>query len=1190
VVLYLKEGANLHFKSLELFGFKSFANKTELNFEPGVTAIVGPNGCGKSNISDSIKWVLGETSAREVRGNKMEDVIFSGTDGKEALGFAEVSLTIVNQPKILPTEFDEVTITRRVFRSGESEYFINKSPVRLKDINELFMGTGIGTSTYSLMEQGRIAELLDSRPEERRYVFEEAAGITRYKAKKKEALRKLEQTEANLLRVSDVITEVRRQINSIERQANKARKYKEDFEKLKEMEVVSAANEFRKIKSEEGSIYSDRDSLKAKEDEINATISGLDEKLASLRADLDKVDHRLSEAKANVVNIEGQIERNRDKISYNSERSGELNSRISGLERDLVTSRDRLSNLEAEVARLNLESGQFKANEENMKAQIEERTANLDSVAETVKTCQQNIEKAKLYIVDIAQGQTRVHNELTKMVAHTQHLSARQRRIEVEKRKVEEERASFNQKLGDLVVFVEKIGKDIEELNWKKAQAEGNLSSLDEDITKLEVDQQSLSSELTTAQSRLSFLEDLKAKYEGFSLGVKTVLKEIERGSGVSEGVVGVVADLIEPFQGYDGVVEAALGDMVQAVIVKDKDTAKRLIKFLDEGSLGRATFIPLEGLRRPENTSDIINYIKVSEAVKPAFEYMLRNTCLADDLDAAFVNAAERQEGMRFITRNGEVVEKGYSAGGKVPKAEGFSLIGRDAKIKELRISIENLKAKTESAAKDLSDKKLSRDMLEEEAKTTAELIHKIQIDNANKISEKSSLEEAISKLGDEESLLNLELGEVKSEIDTYAVKEEEMKKELAVMNDEDSKVQDTIKSNQEMITSKLKEREDTIVLITQLKTELDMLKDKETSVINALSMMARSLEDERSGFFAKEREAEDSKGRISELLVESEELSKRNEELVSSRTSAESDSQKIVDERKTASDAIAHVEGEVREAQKSINDLSGRMHVLEVKTTEFGFKKSSIKDRLQQVYKVEADLEQVVVPEGMDWDETNGKMETLREKLEGMGPVNLVAIEEHQELQERFTFLTTQQQDLVAAKDDLHKAINKLNRTTREMFLETFQKIQAEFRDMFRLLFGGGDAELLLIDQEDILESGIEIIARPPGKKPQTISLLSGGERSMTAIALLFSIFKVKPSPFCVMDEMDAALDEANIDRFCRVLKDFVKTSQFIMITHNKKTISVADVMYGITMEESGVSKIVSVKFSQDLEAKTA
>jgi len=1190
VVLFSKEGANLHFKSLELFGFKSFANKTELNFEPGVTAIVGPNGCGKSNISDAIKWVLGETSAREVRGNKMEDVIFSGTDGKEALGFAEVSLTIVNQPKILPTEYDEVTITRRVFRSGESEYFINKSPVRLKDINELFMGTGIGTSTYSLMEQGRIAELLDSRPEERRYVFEEAAGITRYKAKKKEALRKLEQTEANLLRVSDVITEVKRQINSIERQANKARKYKEDFEKLKDMEVVSAANEFRKIKSEEGSIYSDRDGLKAKENELNAVISELDLKLASLRSDLDKVDHRLSEAKANVVNIEGQIERNKDRITYNSERSNELNARISALDRDLVSSRERLANVEAEVARLNLESGQFKSNEENKKAEIGQKTAYLDSIAETVRTCQENIEKAKLYIVDIAQGQTRVHNELTKMVAHTQHLGARQRRIEVEKRKVEEERSSFNQKLGDLVVFVEKIGKDIEELNWKKAQAEGNLSSLDEDIANLETGLQVLNSELTTAQSRLTFLEDLKAKYEGFSLGVKTVLKEIERGSGVSEGVVGVVADLIEPFQGYDSAVEAALGDMVQAVIVKDRDTARKLIKFLDEGSLGRAAFIPLEGLRRQDTSSDILNFLKVNEAARPAVEYLLRNACLAEDLDSALASAAERQDGMRFITKNGEVVERGYSAGGKVPKAEGFSLIGRDAKIKELRISIENLKARTEAAAAELSEKEHSRDLLEADAKMTAEQIHKIQIDNANKISEKASLEEAINKLGDEESLLNLELGEVKSEIDTYAVKEEELKKELATLNDEDSKVQETIKGNQDAITGKLKEREDTLVLITQLKTELEMLKDKETSVINALTMMSRSLEDERSGYFAKERELEDSKGRISELVAESEGLSKKNEELVGSRSAAEADSQKILDERRSVSEAISHVEAEAREAQKSINELSGRIHTLEVKTTEFSYKRSSIKDRLQQVYKVESDLEQVVVPEEINWDETNEKMEALRAKLEGMGPVNLVAIEEHQELQERFTFLTTQQQDLLAAKDDLHKAINKLNRTTREMFLETFQKIQVEFRDMFRLLFGGGDAELLLIDQEDILESGIEIIARPPGKKPQTISLLSGGERSMTAIALLFSIFKVKPSPFCVMDEMDAALDEANIDRFCRVLRDFVKTSQFIMITHNKKTISVADVMYGITMEESGVSKIVSVKFSQELEAKTA
>ena len=1180
----------MHFKNLELFGFKSFANKTELNFEPGVKAIVGPNGCGKSNVSDAIKWVLGETSAREIRGTKMEDVIFSGTDGKEALGFAEVSLTIINQPKILPTEYDEVTITRRVFRSGESEYFINKTPVRLKDINELLMGTGIGTSTYSLMEQGRIAELLDSRPEERRYVFEEAAGITKYKVKKREALRKLEQTEANLLRVSDVITEVKRQINSIERQANKARKYKEDFEKLKEMEVWTAANEFRKIRQEEGGISSDRNSLAAKGSELNSIISELDSKLSSLRNDLAKVDQRLSDAKANVVNMEGQVERNRDRISYNSERSGELNARISSLEKDIDSNRERLSNLENEVDRLNSEVGLFKSNEEGKKREIEEKTKYLDAIAEAVKTCQQNIEKAKLYVVDIAQGQTRVHNELTKLVAHTQHLGARQRRIEVEKRKVGEERAAFGQKLGDLVIFVEKISKDIENLNWKKAQAEGNLSTLGEEIVNLEAEFQGLGSELTTSQSRLTFLEDLKAKYEGFSLGVKTVLKEAEKGSQVSQGVIGVVADLIEPFQGYDGAVEAALGDLVQAVVVKDRETAKRLIKFLDEGSLGRATFIPLEGISRSETKTDILNYIKTDESIRSVLGYLLRDTYIAGDLESAFSSIAGREDHVRFITKNGEVVEKGLSAGGKVPKIEGFGLIGRDAKIKELKITIENLKAKSEALEDGLQEKKQLRDSLQTETKTMAEDIHKIQIDNANKISEKASLEEAINKINEEESLLNLELGEANSEIETYVTKEEELKKELASLDDEDAKVQETIKSSQDTITMKLKEREDTLVLITQLKTELDMLKDKEVSVVNALSMMARSLEDERGGLVSKEKEIDDSKARISELVVESEQLAKRNEELVCARVSAESDSQKIFGERKAISDSITQVENEVRDSQKAFNELSGRLHTLEVKTTEFNYKKNSLRDRLVQVYKFEADLEGVVIPEEINWDETNEKTEALRSKLEGMGAVNLVAIEEHQELQERHTFLTTQQQDLLLAKDDLHKAINKLNRTTREMFLETFQKIQVEFRDMFRLLFGGGDAELLLIDQEDILESGIEIIARPPGKKPQSISLLSGGERSMTAIALLFSIFKIKPSPFCVMDEMDAALDEANIDRFCGVLKDFVKTSQFIIITHNKKTISVADVMYGITMEESGVSKIVSVKFSEELEAKTA
>lgn len=1180
----------MHFKNLELFGFKSFADKTELDFEPGVTAIVGPNGCGKSNIADAIKWVLGENSARELRGLRMEDIIFNGTDGKDALGFAEVSLIISNQPKILPIEYDEVTISRRVFRSGESEFFINKTPVRLKDIAELFMGTGIGTTTYSLMEQGKIDQILDSRPEERRYVFEEAAGITKYKAKKKEALRKLEQTEANLLRINDVITEVKRQINSIERQANKARRYKEEFEKLKELEVLAASQEYRRVDEDENSISSDRDSLTAQENGLASTMDEFNSRLDSLREELSRVDIRFSDAKANVVNIEGQMERNKDKVLYNYERVSELNSRITNLEKEIDANRARITNLECEADKLNAETNSFRANEEKKKAELDEKIKCLDMIAQVVKTSHENIEKAKAYVVDVAQGQVKARNEITKLIANIQNLSARQRRMEVEKGKVDEERGTFNLKSKELNGALESISKVIEGLNWKKAQAEGNLSSLDEEVSNLQTQAQNLNTESTNACSRLAILEDLKTRYEGFFLGVKSVLKEVEKGSPISDGAIGVLADLIEPFQGYDAAVEAALGDNVQAIIVKDKEVTKRLIKFLRENSLGRATFIPLDGLTKGTKRGDILNYIKAGESIKPVLEYLLGDTHLAEDLESAFNTITKKDRNSRLVTKNAEVVERGLAIGGTIPKAEGFSLIGREAKIKELKIQIEVFKKRQAALDKEIKEKVEQGDALQLEAKSIADEIHKIQIEHANKMSEKTSVDEAIRKLNEEESLLNLELDEVKSEIETLTAKEVELKKELASLDEEDIKVQETIKANQETIALKAKEREEVLVQITQMKTELSLLTDKEESVLKALNMMTRSLEDERVSLTAKESQTEESRAKILELNSESEGLAKKNELFVANKARLKEDSQKILSERKTVTDSITQLEAQIKDTQKKLDELREQAHSLNVKSTEHNYKKASLRDRLQQVYKVDLDLEKIAIPQGINWDETNEKIEALRSKLEQMGPVNLVAIEEHQELQERYNFLTTQQQDLLNAKEDLHKAINKINRTTRELFMETFQKIQVEFRDMFRLLFGGGDAELLLIDQSDILESGIEIIARPPGKKPQSISLLSGGERSLTAIALLFAIFKVKPSPFCVLDEIDAALDEANIDRFCRILKEFVKDSQFIIITHNKKTISIADVMYGITMEESGVSKIVSVKFAEAIEAKMA
>ncbi|MFH0772306.1 MAG: chromosome segregation protein SMC [Candidatus Omnitrophota bacterium] len=1179
----------MHFKSLELFGFKSFANKTELNFEPGVTAIVGPNGCGKSNISDAIKWVLGETSAREVRGIRMEDVIFNGTDGKEALGFAEVSLTISNQPRILPTEYDEVTITRRVFRSGESEYFLNKSPVRLKDIAELFMGTGIGTSTYSLMEQGRIDQLLDSRPEERRHVFEEAAGITRYKSKKKEALRKLEQTEANLLRVSDVITEVKRQINSIERQANKARRYKEDFDRLKEMEILFSAREFRQIKDEEGGIFSDKDGLSAKEAESTSIMADLNLRLISLREDLSGIDHCFSDFKANLVDIEGQIQRNGDKQSYNFERISELNLRIVGLEKEIAANRLRALELEGEVSRLSLEAGSFKTNEERRKIEIEEKTIYLDTIAELIKACQLNIEKAKISVVDVAQGQSRVKNELTKLVANIQHLSARQRRIEVEKRKTEEESGSFFDKARELTGVVENASRAIEELNQNKARSEASLGSLENEISGLDGESKNLDSEIMSAESKLNFLEELKAKHEGFSLGVKSILGEAQKGAAVCEGVVGVLADLIEPIQGYDAAVEAALGEAVQTIVVKDKRTAKRLIEFLRENSSGRATFVSLEDLPRGQIGTDILNYVKANEEVKFALAYLLDGTYLAEDLESAFNAMSEKSERLKLVTKSGEVVEKYLSAGGKIPAAEGFGLVGRETKIKELRINIENFESKAQSLKSRLEEKNKEKNTFQSEITLIAEGTHKAQIELANRMSEKSTAEETVAKLKEEDSLLYLELEEVKSEIGSLALSEERFKEELLLLDQEDLKVQLAVKENQDAISHKLKEREDSLVLITQLKTELDSLKDREEALLSALGMMKRAFSDETTAIEFKQAQIEESRCKISELQIESEELVKINDSLIIEKNRVQETSQKIFEDRKKVTENIIDLESRIKQTQKEIDELKTQLNTLNVKSTEFNYKKSSLRDRLVQVYKVELDLDQIALPDDFNWDETYEKMAVLRSKLEQMGPVNLIAIEEHRELQDRYGFLTTQHQDLLAAKEDLHKAINRINRTTRELFLETFQKIQVEFRGMFRLLFNGGDSELMLIDQSDILESGIEIIARPPGKKPQSISLLSGGERSMTAIALLFAIFKVKPSPFCVLDEIDAALDESNIDRFCKVLKDFIKTSQFIMITHNKKTISVADVMYGITMEESGVSKIVSVRFSKEPETKT-
>jgi len=1182
----------LYLKKLTLFGFKSFANKTELVFEPGVTAVVGPNGCGKSNISDSIKWVLGEQSAKELRGSKMEDIIFNGTDDTQAVNLAEVSLTLSNKDRMLPVDYDEVIITRRTFRSGESEYLLNKTQVRLKDIMSMLAGTGIGVSSYSVAEQGKMDRVLNARPEDRREIFEEASGITKYKTKKKEALNKLEHTENNLTRLADIVNEVKRQINSIERQARKAERFREEFEKLKELDIRLSYYEYSQVKDKEIGTKQKNDSLKQKEGQFSLELNLQQDELRIHRDKINSVDENIATTRQNLSQISGTIDKNENGIRVNRERIDELSRRSESLTRETEEIRARVSQLKEKIVSVESEFNLVNEEKEARHTLLVEAEGSLDAITETIKKCQKTISDSKITIMDNAASQSRIKTDLSKISASLATASSRHRRLSIEKDNIANENQQIDSsfQIAETALAEQKrtLTNLLNQLNSFKSVFEQLKSNIQEKASVIE----KLKQRLASSSSKLEVLKDLKEKKEGFSEGVKAYMDLVENDLGAREAFVGVVADFIRPKEGYTRAVESALGEKSQAIVLKNREAVNQAITFLKNENKGRAQFLALDEIQEVNTFSkashdslaahSILYYINTEDFHKPVLEYMLGDVFLVkniDDVDSALRNASSV-----FVTREGETVHGLVTTGGSSFGDEYTSIIGRDAKIKELAQQVEILKAEivnyeSEYAQMCQRQGQIQKELLVLETNTKDE-----EIKLHARESERARISEQREKLVQELDVIGIELNEITEEEQSLHNRDEILKSELFNLESGHTQLESLVNESQSTIVEKTQAKEDTMVKLAEIRTQMSLVNEKFTAQQDALKMMTDSLRNEESASEDRKTQIEESHSKAVTLNTEIERLIEEDKVLENQQQIVQEKLAAFQDERKAIYSLVEEAENKIQQRQKELDELRNSISTSHINANELDHKASNIREKILNAYKVDLSEEEVSFSENEDWDVVAVEVEQLRDKIDRMGPVNLVAIEEHKELQDRYEFLTAQQEDLLNAKESLHKAINKINRTTRKMFIETFDQIKVKFKEYFKLLFGGGTAELFLLDQSDILESGIEIVVRPPGKKLQSISLLSGGEKALTSIALLFSLFKVRPTPFCVLDEIDAPLDEANIDRFSRMLDEFVKTTQFIIITHSKKTISASDIMYGITMEKSGVSKIVSVKFAED------
>ncbi len=1064
----------MYFKRLELVGFKSFCEKTRLEFDRGVTAVVGPNGCGKSNIFDAIRWVLGEQSAKSLRGSDMQDVIFNGTDSREPLGMAEVSLTFENSNRFFGLDHDEVMITRRLFRSGESEYLINKTPARLKDIMDLFLGTGIGAESYSIVAQGKIDLVLSSRPEDRRMVFDEASGITKYKAQKRETLRRLEDTEQNLLRVNDIVTEVKRQISSLERQANKAKRYKEVFEDLKLKEIGVAVFERDQILGQKHQITQELTVLKERETQLFDLLRQEEAGVSSRQQELRALETMMMEAKNQMLSLENSLIRNEEHIDFNQKRIEELSGNFFFLENQSQAMREKLVADEEQLGKVRTEYSGIKEQIAQKSEMLREKEALLGCLASSIKHSLDKIGESKKSILDTAARISAAKNEISEHASKQQVFMARQKRLEVEKAKVWEEKSIADDSLNSITREVDEVRALVEGSRSGIEGLDRELKLRNEELIALNLDIAGLEKQILALQSHKEFLEKLKTKYDD-------------------------------------------IGESMNAIIYLDK--------------------LP------KDNASGLV--IKISD-----------HTGLSDE-DKAYLGPANYKltgEAKPIELDTGRISEKIDSLHADAEMLRS-SRIEKEALIGGLRGKIAEL---------------------EKELRSQEILL-------ANKETSRQTVLEQFNKIKEEEDVIVLEIQDVHREVSVIQQNMELAQARLCELNKEHMDAESFIVQEEHAISINSKQREEALLEITKVKAEIDALNKRLVSDEVTLRILEGSFNQDREALLNIEKQIQDSQIQQARLDKEIKEC----EERIISDTQAinqkrlELDS--CQDKYRNISDEASRVMAKIESDRLALDQAKSSLYEMGMKEKELDYKFSSIKERMLTVYRFDIESADPGL-QPSDTDSIRAEIEALKQKVDSYGSVNLVAIEEYDELKKRYDFLLHQQADLNSAKESLHQAILKINRTTKEIFLDTFEKVKVEFRNYFRLLFGGGDAQIFLIDEQDVLESGIEIICRPPGKKLQNVLLLSGGEKTMSAIALIFAIFKVKPSPFCVLDEIDAALDEANVDRFAKILQEFATVSQFIVITHNKKTIANADVMYGITMQQSGISKIVSVKLGSD------
>lgn len=1187
----------MHLKKIEIHGFKSFADRVEIEFKEGITAIVGPNGSGKSNIADAIRWVLGEQSIKTLRGSKMEDVIFSGTDSRRPLGYTEVTITFDNKDGVIPVDYQEVAITRRMFRSGESEYYLNKNSCRLKDIKELFMDTGVGKDGYSIIGQGRVDEILSTRPEDRRNIFEEAAGIVKYKSKKMEAEKKLEKTDSNLIRIRDLIHELSNQSENLKEQSEKASIFLQLSNRLKEIEINLLIRKIDELEKEIDKSKREKERLQIEMEQMVNKKNGIETKFNLMKkkiTDLDLSIDLIEEEKAKTFNL---LNKNKSDLTLLEEKEKFFIKDNERLSKEIVELNIRLKELEEE--RLGLLNIKSQLGEELVLFQKDyhKKNVNLEKLNEEIQLKEKEIEDKKGDAIEVY---NLIRDKKSKINSYSSFKENIYKRINQVEKDIESllDMEKKNRKLLDKIE-IEELEKKEEIIKESKYLASLRLEEKDSkdrlDILYKRINQNK--AELQGMISNYNLLRNMEEDYEGYYKSVKNLMLACKRIESLKSKVIGVVADLIRVEEKYEKAIDVGLGGSLQNIVTKDEGDAKYIIDYLRKNKLGRVTFLPISTIKgnpiyiSPNDRkkydilglgSELVSYDK---EYRDIFAYLLGRTIVVEDLDKAIVVAKKYNYSYKVVTLKGDIINAGGSmTGGSLPKISG-NLLNRKFRIEKIGKDIGELSKVQDrlEEEKNLLKQKIDdnlKKLKDQEKKLQNSNIEAIKIENEkNKINmELGRIDDSVIKYKDEIEKLNLELDRIKKD-------EEKLKEDLNLIDEENNKVQEDIKEMMLEFEKMKAIKEEVMKEVTDAKIQMNLIENKLTNNEEKIESIDIELENTIHLLETKKEELLKNDIKIDNIVNKMAYIKEDISKFAILKEEQDKDFMLLKEEKDLLMKDYYFEQNRLNKTNEEINELAKVINNWNLKETRYSVQLDNIYGKLLEDYELEYNDALKLWIEIEDIAGATEEVKKLKNKIKKIGTVNLSSIEDYKTVKERLEFITKQHEDLLLAKENLHEVISDMESKMKEQFLYSFNNINEKFNEVFSILFNGGKASLVLEDEENILTCGIEIKVQPPGKRLQNLNLLSGGEKSLTAVALLFAILKIKPTPFCILDEIDAALDEANISRYTNYLKNFSHDTQFIMITHRKSTMEMADVLYGVTMEEEGISKIISVKLTDNL-----